>query len=230
MIRLEFRLRHDCALSQLAREFPEVPFSLYCSYRTGYLEIGTTEPTTLGLIRDRYARLAKMTPARVMSFRASQGLPALMVPLSLLGRSRLPSILDRSASVMLYPIDFLDGWETYRSIIMDDRLLPRVVNQLRTLGPMEVLRKRNVRAPVSLASLLVSLDDALTTLTSRQKSVMLRAVERGYYENPRLVNVGAIATGTGLSRTTYGYHMRRAESKLVHAVAPYLRRSLQNAT
>lgn len=229
MIRFEFRIDHECVLSGLSRAFPEVPFSLYGSSQTGYLELGTADSEVIRRIRAGYSRLARVDPARVPSLISPRGPPALLVRISPPRKRSISDILDRNASVMLYPVEFLGGGETYRAIVLEDRRFPRIVAQLRERGRVDVLRKCIVRTPVSPSSMLISWDEALSALTNRQKIAMLRAIERGYYEMPRRVEITDVADGTGLSRTTYGYHMRRAESKLLNALVPYLRRSLQQA-
>ncbi|WP_089881347.1 helix-turn-helix domain-containing protein [Halogeometricum limi] len=53
------------------------------------------------------------------------------------------------------------------------------------------------------------------TLTDRQLTVVRAAVERGYYDAPRGTTHERLADELGLSASTVGEHLRRAEAKLV---------------
>jgi hypothetical protein len=60
------------------------------------------------------------------------------------------------------------------------------------------------------------------TLTPRQAGALLSAIEAGYYEVPGRIRTTDIAGKQGLPRTTFEDRLRRAEGKVLHAVAPYL--------
>jgi predicted DNA binding protein len=90
------------------------------------------------------------------------------------------------------------------------------------LGTVEVVQKRALSTSTALASMLVSWDEILSGLTPRQKKALLQAIERGYYDVPRRAGITEIVNGSGISRTTFGQHVQKAEGKLMHAIAPFL--------
>jgi len=59
--------------------------------------------------------------------------------------------------------------------------------------------------------------DPVDTLTDRQETVMRRAFEMGYYEQPRTTDLGAIASELGVSESAVSQRLNSAETKLVKA-------------
>lgn len=61
----------------------------------------------------------------------------------------------------------------------------------------------------------VSIAQIHPSLTTRQKEAIKLAIEEGYYEIPRRVDVKDLARKAGLSFSTYQAHLRKAESRLI---------------
>ena len=57
-------------------------------------------------------------------------------------------------------------------------------------------------------------DDGTTGLSPEQEAALRAAVEHGYYETPREVDVGELATHLDVPRSTLTYRLRRAEEYL----------------
>lgn len=57
-------------------------------------------------------------------------------------------------------------------------------------------------------------------LTAAQQRVLRAAIEHGYYEDPRAIGYRGLAEELGLSPTTVGEHLRKAEAAIVRAVVP----------
>ncbi|WP_324760803.1 helix-turn-helix domain-containing protein [Haloarcula sp. GH36] len=57
-------------------------------------------------------------------------------------------------------------------------------------------------------------DGASTDLTPEQEAALRGAVEHGYYESPRAVDVGELAEHLDVPRSTLTYRLRRAEEHL----------------
>ena len=81
--------------------------------------------------------------------------------------------------------------------------------------------KRTINVPVS-GSPLLRAEQFVPDLSPRQHEVILAAWERGYYEIPREVTTAELAESFGLDRRTVENHIRRAEQKLVNAIADHL--------
>lgn len=222
MIRLNFRFHHDCPFGRLSRDFPGVPFSLWVNWRTEYIELGTRDEEVAAAMRKRLRSEFKTDYARFRPPRTDDGVSCLVVRYPEYPKTSIPALLDRSSVVLLYPIEFQHGWESYRTIVLENRRLPELIRRLAELGTVEVVQKRTLHTSTALASMLVPWDDILSGLTPRQKRALLQAIESGYYEVPRRVGITDIVNGSGISRTTFGQHIQKAEGKLMRAIAPFL--------
>lgn len=57
------------------------------------------------------------------------------------------------------------------------------------------------------------------SLSDKQQAALTAAVEHGYYETPRSIELGELADNLGIPRSTLSYRLRRAEAQLATAVA-----------
>jgi predicted DNA binding protein len=73
---------------------------------------------------------------------------------------------------------------------------------------MEMLRTADTTASVRAA------DEARGDLSPEQEAALRAAVEHGYYESPRAVDVGELAEHLDVPRSTLTYRLRRAEEQL----------------
>ncbi len=65
-------------------------------------------------------------------------------------------------------------------------------------------------------------DTLFSDLTEKQIEALLMAYNYGYYEMPRKADVKTIAEKEQVPRTTFQEHLRKAESKLVASLVPYI--------
>jgi predicted DNA binding protein len=64
--------------------------------------------------------------------------------------------------------------------------------------------------------------DTILWLTEKQVDALMAALDNGYYEVPKKKTAEEIARKYGVPRTTYEEHVRKAESKIFRAIAPYI--------
>ena len=69
---------------------------------------------------------------------------------------------------------------------------------------------------------VVSTNKLFGELTGKQRDALAAALDNGYYRVPKKVTTDEIAHQMGQPRTTYEEHLRKAESKVLRSVAPYL--------
>jgi predicted DNA binding protein len=80
--------------------------------------------------------------------------------------------------------------------------LKRIVSDMREIGTVSLGR-------------LEELGNRREELTERQRTVIVRALEAGYYEWPREVKSEELAAELGISRATLHEHLRKAERTLL---------------
>jgi predicted DNA binding protein len=64
--------------------------------------------------------------------------------------------------------------------------------------------------------------DPLSGLTPMQLNALVTSMAFGYYSQPRRTSTGKIASALNVPRTTFQEHRKKAESKLMAALAPYV--------
>jgi hypothetical protein len=70
---------------------------------------------------------------------------------------------------------------------------------------------------------VISLSSVFSELTQKQVNALLSALDYGYYQVPKRLTAEEIARKQRVPRTTYEEHVRKAESKILRAMAPYMR-------
>ncbi len=112
------------------------------------------------------------------------------------------------------PVLVKNGMAHWTVASWDKKNLMELVRKLRKLAPSV----RVELISLSKGSLNLFLPHALARLTRLQKNALDLAVEEGYYEIPRRIDLASLAKKHGLARTTFQSHLRRAERCLLKAV------------
>ncbi len=130
---------------------------------------------------------------------------------------------DRRGLWLIPPTIYRGGWETYRVISPTNEAVRRFVADVKRVGAVEVLSHRprdELESIRSLGSVPVHLFEGLT---DRQLHILVSAIEGGLFELPAKVKMDRIAQREGLSRSTYGEHLRKAETQILRNSYPFLK-------
>lgn len=129
--------------------------------------------------------------------------------------------VQRHSCLLLPPIRYENGAKCVRVLALDGQRLTEFFRDLSEDFEVTVDSKRTTNVPVS-GSPLVRAELFVPDLSPRQHEVLLAAWEEGYYEIPRGITTAELADSFDLDRRTVENHIRRAEQKLVDAVAEHL--------
>ncbi|MBU7013487.1 MAG: helix-turn-helix domain-containing protein [Theionarchaea archaeon] len=113
----------------------------------------------------------------------------------------LSQLIHTAGAFYIYPIRFQKGRELCTLIFENKKRLQSV---LQHLEDWKIIRIGNV-------NLQFDLED----LTPQQLKAVNLAIERGYFEIPKKVNLEELSTQMKLSRTTFLEHLRKAEKKIL---------------
>lgn len=110
------------------------------------------------------------------------------------------------------PISIVDGRVTLtfvapQSVISD---LQRDLN--------EQLENGHIDCDIRKVSAYTGDSDLLACLTSRQREVIERAFDAGYYQTPRQVSSKELAAQLGVDKSTVLEHLQRAENNLITSI------------
>lgn len=107
-----------------------------------------------------------------------------------------------------------DGTETWQLLVAASRTeIERTLDTICDERDAEITLRR--LSPAERSEPPSPGDDRGVDLTPRQRDAIALARRRGYYEWPREVTAGELATETGVAKATFLEHLRKAEAKLL---------------
>jgi predicted DNA binding protein len=130
---------------------------------------------------------------------------------------------DKFDSWAVPPTTYFGGWETHRIISQTKRGLKDFVSAVKKVGTIEIISMREREQLDMLNSLGVIPANFFGGLTNKQLRAIVTAYENGLFEGPARTKMDAIAKSEGLSRSTYGEHLRKAMLQIVENSYPILK-------
>ena len=135
--------------------------------------------------------------------------------------STLDMIME-SDCLFVPPILYENGTETYHAVGFDKGAPRRLLANFRLLGGARIARSRRIGTDTLEQANFIPLLDPLSSLTALQLSALANSVALGYYRLPRRTSMGKIAATLKMPRTTFQEHRKKAETKLMAALTPYV--------
>lgn len=228
MVFLESRIRvqHPCPYCNLSVAFPDVEMDLWTSTRSDVFHVTATEPDRL---RKALQHMRRTIGARQITYGASSALVITHraqwdFPPSVTG------IADRHNIWLVPPVVYHEGWETYRALSPTQKALRGFIAEVRKVGKVEILSHRErdrLDGIRSLGTLPVHLFEGLT---ERQLHILVASIEGGLFDLPAKSKMDRIAAREGVSRSTFGEHLRKAETQVLRNSYPFLKLQDQAAT
>ncbi len=213
------RVRHPCPYCNLSVAFPDVEMDLWTSTRSDVFHVTASSTERLRKVlramRDSIGT-RKITygasSALVLTHRAQWNYPP-----------SVTGIADRHGVWLVPPIVYLGGWETYRALSPTQAALRRFVADVKKVGRVEVLSHRTRDRLDGIRSIGTVPVHLFEGLTDRQVHVLVAAIEGGLFQLPATVKMDRLAAKEGLSRSTFGEHLRKAEMQILQNSYPLLK-------
>ena len=114
------------------------------------------------------------------------------------------STLMQNNATFLEPPKTTGGYEYLNVLVQEPRLMISLLNDLEEIGEVKVQKIGKYKGP-----------ETLFKITDKQKAALETAVAHGYYHYPRKTTVEELAKISGISRSTFQEHLRKAEAKLI---------------
>ncbi|MGQ0535038.1 MAG: helix-turn-helix domain-containing protein [Methanobacteriota archaeon] len=222
MFEVQFRFRHGCEVNRLSDLYPEVPIGHWCNFRVEILEFNTKDPEVADAMRRDLARLYGRAPKSVKALSTAGRVTTVVTKCDHKQGRTISHLVERFGCLYLPPVVYQGGYEHYRIVAFDDRQLARLFAALAKRGEVHLERKGRLESELLGRMFMISASEVLSDLTEKQATALLAAVEGGYYRVPRMVRTEDIAKRRRVPRTTFEEHVRKAESKVINAMAPYL--------
>ena len=221
---IEFRLQHDCPYNNLSRKYPQLVFAQWCNYSKEVLEISFKDLSEFQSLQDDIQQELTKSGAKITRKSFSGSNSQLIVHDCICGTlyKSVSAVLEKHNCLELQPTIYRDGWEWYRMIAFSQKDIKSTFDELANFAKFEII-SRTSRPDYSVReTFVVSTNKLFGELTGKQRDALVAALDNGYYRVPKKVTTDAIAQRLGVPRTTYEEHLRKAESKILRSVGPYL--------
>lgn len=197
--RFRVQLPEDAWVTAVSREFPNATFRLLAGFGTddGAMQLGevrSTEPEAVGEAIESHPSVGSYqrlhaTPERSLArYETMEG--------------GFYEFLDRTSLVPDYPVVVRNGWFE--------------VDVTETRARIDAFRAGLESSSRSFQLLsLVEPVDGSGLLTDRQREVLERALQAGYFEVPRNCTLADVADSVGVDKSTASGVLRRAQARLV---------------
>jgi predicted DNA binding protein len=222
---LTFRLQHDCPFNDFTRKHPDVPFAVWCNGSTDFMEVDCPDAASYERIQPDLLAMAKSRGSKMLNRTFEGGNLQVLVRTCTCNKGKRVSVSDhfeKHNMLEIQPTVYHDGWEHYRIIAFSDTDIKNLFRGLEGYANTEILSRKRIEGSTMRDAFLVSLNTLFNELTQKQADALLNALESGYYQVPKKVTTEEIARRFKVPRTTYEEHIRKAESKVLRAVAPYV--------
>ncbi|MCI4320437.1 MAG: helix-turn-helix domain-containing protein [Thermoplasmata archaeon] len=212
----DVRSSYEYPFMDLTREVPGTPISMWCLWTHEMLQVPTRDPKTL----ERVAKAIRKAGRVVDEWADVRGGRVFLLKCTCYEYTSIWNLMNAHQCWDAPPVVYQDGWGSFRMLSFSERNGLGLFRDLKQRGPTELVKKREIALSVLPTS--VWTDTLFGALTERQMTAMLEAHRAGYYQSPRRVGTDVIAQGIGVSRSTYEEHLRKAESRILDAVVPFL--------
>ena len=211
MVDAHVRVHHPCPYCDISVEFPRTLLLLWCDNRRDvFLVSAPDEPERRRVV----SALHDSFHARCLVVEGRDALVSLpdfewADPPSVTGLARKTGVW------VLHPVVYFDGKETYRFVAPRRVELNRLISRMRRLGDVELLSVSDRRGLGSIRDPPVASVHFFEGLTDRQARSLVAAYEGGLFDVPARTKWNEVARRQGLSRSTFGEHLRKGQLRLL---------------
>lgn len=213
---VSFRAQYDYPFINLSKRHPEMAMSLWCIWTKELLQV--TSASRAGL--DAVDKELKKGGWIIEKWGDGKGGRTFFLKDTCDRWNSVWNIIEPNAGLIAPPAVFMDGWCYMRVLSFEESSTRAIFKSLQDQGRAEVVSKREL--PLSVLPTNVWVYSLFADLTGKQKDAVLKAHQQGYYVSPRKVGTEDVARTSGVSRSTYEEHLRKAENRIMDALVPYL--------
>ncbi|HZY69377.1 MAG TPA: helix-turn-helix domain-containing protein [Thermoplasmata archaeon] len=205
------RIHHPCPYCDISAEFPATLLLLWCDNRRDVFLVSSPDPAeqkqVLGALRDSFH-------ARPLATDGNEALVA--VPdFEWTTPPSVTSLARKTDVWVLHPVVYFGGTETYRFVAPSNGDLKGLIVRLRKLGDVEVLSVAGRASLGPVRDLPTASIHFFEGLTDQQARSLVAAYEGGLLHVPARSSWADVARRIGLSRSTFGEHLRKGQLRLL---------------
>lgn len=209
-------------MSELTEENPSISVYDWCNFAIDFYQVRSSDGEELESATRALLAMNERSGSVLREPSLGKKSEFLVTRCSHALRGSLEETMNKFGCVALYPFVFERGWTRIKGIALDEGGLARMFSKLGQRGELRVDAKSKFDLSLFRENFVVPTAALAHGMTAKQAESLLTAVESGYYSVPRKVGFGEVAKRLRVPRTTYEEHVRKAESKVMNAAAPYL--------
>jgi hypothetical protein len=225
MFEVSFKLQHNCPYTRFTMKNPDVRLVEWCNNQIHVMEVDCPNVETFMRIEPDLKELLLWKGGKVLKKNFLEGNLQLIVKTCRCNKitPNVSDLIEKNSCLQMQPETFYGGWEEYRVVGFRENDYKRMFEDLGQLGPLQIVQKRVVPEKSIRDAFVISVSSVFSELTGKQVNSLLAALEYGYYQVPKKMTAEEIATKHKVPRTTFEEHLRKAEGKILRAMAPYVR-------
>lgn len=217
------RMRHDLPFNNVASAFPDVRIYRWCNSMVDYLEFVASSGGSLDRLRRELPGVVLGLHSTILYRADREGRLDVMVRCRCTPHNSTVRMTENENCLWKPPVVYDEGREQLTVLAPEPASFRSLYRELRRVAEVEILKKVSVSPDVLRDSYTLSLSSLFQGMTGRQLRTLLRAIEQGYFAIPKRSSLEKMAKAESLGESTLQEHLSKAESRLVEALAPYLR-------
>lgn len=218
VIDAKIRVRHECSMCHLSESFPDARMAVWCNGNMDVLQVLAERSADLTSILDAIKK--KSITEEILKEKYSA---MTIIRECACDGEYIPGIIQKSGCWSIGPCTYEGGYEVHRLIAPSKNRLRECVSLLRLSGKVEILSIRSRETADTFKDLGILPVPVLEGLTERQIEVLISAHESGVFAIPARTKMDDVAKKLGMSRSTYGEHLRKAVNTLMDNSYPMLK-------
>jgi predicted DNA binding protein len=225
---IAFKIQRNSPQCLMSQRFPDLRFTSWCNRERDVIEISSESegPEVAQDIKDSVQDLKSRIPFKILRRSVSPQSTQLVTTCTCLANdASTSSLIEKYNCLKMDPILVRRGWAWYRVLAFQQKDIKNLFDHLEKLGTLRIIFRRALDSAPVKDTFIISPDSLLGKLTKKQAFAMLTALYQGYYDIPKKVSTEEIAKTLGLPRTTFEEHLRKAESKALRGMMPFLQLS-----
>jgi len=213
------RIKHPCPFCDFSAAFPDAKMVLWCNGSNEILQISV--PDSMPLPKILKAAQKSLCAREIVQ----DGRSALTVMRACVCRQyrSVSTIADESDVWLIPPVIFGNGWETHRILSKGRTSLQHFITEVKRTGKVEIVSNQPREHLDVIHDLSVIPVHFFEGLTERQIRALVLAFENGLLDIPAKAKMDRIAGREGVSRSTFGEHLRKAQLQLLRNSYPFLK-------
>lgn len=211
-------VRHDCPVGNVSRKLPALRVVQWCVNNRDLFQISGPENEQ----RAFREWVEEESGARHVSAGGDGVLLVTNLCRCATPGNSIGEAIRMAGAWDLPPIVYREGWESWRILVFGEPSVRELFKQLRARGELRIVSLRPIENIAMEKMMLIPAADVFSGITERQSSAILLGLEHGYYSRPSETSIDRLAQGVGLSASTFGEHLRKAEARILLNLRPHL--------